>query len=121
MRSQTKYNHRLFDSQYSSHWVMQFVDKYIHHFWLGFFFLWMIFTSGFLYSYTHSPGLLQSWQLRSLLSEKKTELVETENKVVKLKKQAEAFKTNSYVQELTIRRVLGYTAPNEIIFDFTSH
>ncbi|MGZ3689583.1 MAG: hypothetical protein ACXVBW_14870, partial [Bdellovibrionota bacterium] len=66
-----------------------------------------------------APGIAQAWNLRSLLSSKKLEIERIQNDVDRLQSEAELFSQSRTVQQREIRRVLGYAAPDELIFDFT--
>jgi cell division protein FtsB len=80
---------------------------------------WMMFLTGILNDVTGSPGALQAIRLRSMLSSKNTELTDLEGQIRKLDGERHRLEESTAHQEREIRRVLGYAAPGEIIFDFS--
>jgi cell division protein FtsB len=87
--------------------------------WLLLFSLWLLFLSGVLTGFVGSPGVLQAVRLKNLLENKKTQLALIQKEFQKLQLESTQLETNPYAQIKEIRRVLGYAAPDEIIFDFT--
>jgi hypothetical protein len=87
--------------------------------WTAFFALWAIFLSGALKPFTGSPGVIQAAQTYYWLKSKETQLTQLEDEVLKLQSEAELLERNKLVQHREIRRILGYAAPDELVFDFT--
>ena len=83
---------------------------------LGF---WMVFLTGILNDVTGSPGALQAFRLRHMLSNKNSELGTLEVQIQRLEGERHRLEDSTAHQEREIRRVLGYAAPGEIIFDFS--
>jgi cell division protein FtsB len=90
-----------------------------HRRWMAIFALWLIFLSGVFAKLFGSPGIIQAIRLQALLQEKQKSGVEFEAELSRLKIEAALLETHSITQEKEIRKTLGYTAPDEIIFDFT--
>jgi cell division protein FtsB len=84
--------------------------------WIGIFVLWTLFLTGFL----GSPGLNQTWRLRSLLAAKESHARQLEIEIRRLQLEAAQLERSRFIQQREIRRVLGYAAPDEIIFDFSA-
>jgi len=82
--------------------------------WLAVFGVWGVFLTGAL----GSPGLSQSRSLHALLDAKQAELGRLEAEVERLVSEAERLEKSRTAQEREIRRVLGYAAPDDLIFDF---
>lgn len=82
--------------------------------------LWGLFLTGILSELTGSPGALQAIRLRNLLEYKKDQLETSEVHLAQLRKQKDDLSFNTTFQEREIRRVLGYAAHDELIFDFNS-
>ena len=88
--------------------------------WLAIFSLWLFLLSGVFHGFFGgSPGIFQWAQLRGLLSDRQTELEKAQLDIAKLDADSAALETDRAVQEREIRRVLGYTSKDEIIFDFS--
>ncbi len=88
--------------------------------WIGIFCLWALLLSGLLHSFIKSPGALQAYQLDSMLRSKQAQIDDSENQLITLQDEAKNLETNRTAQEREIRKVLGYAATNELIFDFGS-
>jgi hypothetical protein len=88
--------------------------------WLLAFGIWAILLSGALNNLVGPPGILQAVRLRSLLSLKQARALETRAGIEQLRSDAELLEKSHAAQEHEIRRVLGYAAPDELIFDFSS-
>lgn len=84
--------------------------------WTGIFIFWTLLISGI----AGSPGIQQSIRLKSLLSAKETQVHILQDELKKLQLDAEELEKNRNTQHREIRRILGYSAPDEIIFDFSS-
>jgi len=75
--------------------------------------------SGILSGLGGSPGAIQAWRLRQLWISKQDYLAELELDSQKIEAEAERLEKSRFAQEREIRRVLGYAALDEIIFDFS--
>lgn len=67
---------------------------------------------------TKTPGIWQMISLQQDINSKKNELTELENQISLLEEEQVKLTSDSRYQENEIRRVLGYAAPNELIFEF---
>ena len=56
------------------------------YFWVLVFGVWFVFMSGFFTKYVSSPGLLQAWELNSLLDSKQKEIETIEANLEMLEK-----------------------------------
>ncbi len=92
----------------------------IHWKWISLFSLWLLFLSGFFASFLGSPGILQAIRLNNLLESKHSQLSVIQNDVNKLQTEAHQLESSRIVQEREVRRILGYAATDEIIFDFSA-
>lgn len=88
--------------------------------WLIVFGLWLLFLSGSLAGFLSTPGVLQASRLRSLLATKKLQNHQIQDELRKLQTESGLLEKNRFAQEREVRRVLGYVASDEIVFDFTS-
>ncbi len=88
--------------------------------WIGVFAVWLVFLSGILNPFIGSPGMLQSVQLQRILNHKQKQIDVAENQLIALQEDSMRLEKHSLTQEREIRRVLGYAAPNELIFDFSA-
>jgi hypothetical protein len=86
--------------------------------WLGVFGVWLLFLSGLLTPLTGSPGVGQLVRLSGLLDLKRQELTRSEDDLHSLQVQAEGLENSPAVQEDAIRRVLGWVAKDEFVFEF---
>jgi hypothetical protein len=89
-----------------------------HVLWVLFFMLWGVFLSGMLEKKLGAPGIWQAVELKNLLNQKKKILTHYKTAEENLSYQRQGLLEDSGVQEREIRRVLGYAAQSEIIFDF---
>jgi cell division protein FtsB len=87
--------------------------------WSTVFVLWLLFLTGAFASMVGSPGVVQAVRLRNLLTAKQKVLEETRLENAKLQKEANDLEKNRAIQLREIRRVLGYAAPDELVFDFS--
>ncbi len=87
--------------------------------WLILFSSWLLFLSGILTTFAGSPGVLQAIRLKSLLDDKSAHLESAKLELQKLQTEIHLLENNRFAQIKEIHRVLGYTASDEIIFDFT--
>jgi cell division protein FtsB len=88
--------------------------------WTAFFALWAVFLSGALKPFVGSPGVIQAAQTYYWLKSKETQLSKLEDEVIRLQAEAEKLEKNKLVQHREIRRILGYAAPDELVFDFSA-
>lgn len=87
--------------------------------WLALFLLWTIFLSGLFTPLLKTPGILQALRLNSIYDAKQEEINQKENELIALQNGADLLEKNHIIQQREIRRVLGYAAPDELIFDFS--
>lgn len=88
--------------------------------WLLLFGCWSLFLTGFFANFVGSPGILQAVRLDNLLQTKREQLSQLEQELKRLRQEVVQLETNRFAQEKEVRRVLGYAANNELIFDFSS-
>ena len=93
--------------------------KRVHWLWISLLSLWAMFLSGILSDLAGSPGLIQSYRLHSLLQSRQHELSGLETQIARMDLDRRRLEENTVVQEREIRRVLGYAAKDELIFDFS--
>lgn len=89
-----------------------------HKLWLGIFGVWAFVLTGALAGVLGSPGAIQAIRLQNLLHAKVSQLDQLQTQLNELQAQAEGLEKSAIVQQREIRRVLGYAAPDELIFDF---
>lgn len=87
--------------------------------WTFLFGLWGLFLSGALANFVGSPGVIQAVRLKSLLASKQQHVVRMQDELKRLQAEAVQLDKSKVVQQREIRRILGYAAADEIIFDFT--
>lgn len=87
--------------------------------WIGIFALWVLLLSGVLHSFLKTPGALQAFQLQRILNAKQQQIDNAENQLIALQEDSVRLEKNRIAQEREIRRVLGYVAPHDLIFDFS--
>lgn len=87
--------------------------------WMSIFGVWLVLLSGLLHSFLGSPGALQSFQLQQILTLKQNQVEKAETELMSLQEDAILLEKSKITQNREIRRVLGYAAPNELIFDFS--
>lgn len=88
--------------------------------WTSLFGLWVLLLSGLFASFVGSPGILQQVRLENLLESKKFQLSKLQRELHQLQTEATQLESNRFAQESEVRRVLGYAASDEIIFDFSA-
>ena len=93
----------------------------IHKKWLVIFALWLAFLSGTFVRFIGSPGILQAVRLNSLLDSKTKLLSQVQEDSEKLKLEAGLLEKSRSEQRREIRKVLGYAAHDEIVFDFSQN
>lgn len=86
----------------------------------GLFAIWTIALSGIFSDALHTPGIWQALKLRSLLQDKRAQIAKIQDEVRTLKVEIEMMDSSVAVQQREVRRVLGYAAPDELIFDFSA-
>lgn len=91
-----------------------------HRLWLGAFGVWAFFLTGAFSGLFGGPGVLQAIRLQNLLHSRATHLETLQSQLNTLQAEAELIQKSPAVQQREIRRVLGYAAPDELIFDFSS-
>jgi hypothetical protein len=87
--------------------------------WLGFFGLWLLFLTGMFNGLIGGPGMIQATRLTQLLRTKRIEIQKLTDEITRLQNTAALFDRSRVLQNREIRRVLGYTAVDEWVFDFT--
>jgi len=100
----------------------------MHWVWLGFFAVWLFILSGLeitqrkKFDHTQTrPGVIQALQLKSLLKQREEKLTALEANIDELSRDRDLFLSDPTVQEHEIRKTLGYTRKNEIVFDFNPY
>ena len=63
--------------------------------------------------------MIQAASLNNLLSSKRAQLEQIQSDVRRLEEDYVHLEQSHAIQEREIRRVLGYAAPDELIFDFS--
>lgn len=97
--------------------VRRFGDRGLFRwFWPGLIATWMVLISGV---FRGGPGIIQFAQLKKILHSKEKELADLESQSLAVKAETLKIKQDMAFQEREIRKVLGYVASDEIIFDFT--
>ena len=86
--------------------------------WGIFFAVWIFLLSGLVSDFIKSPGILQALRLKAVLETKEKQVSEAKRNLKMLQTTAHQLEKNRYAQAREIRRVLGFAAPDEIIFDF---
>ena len=86
--------------------------------WILLFSLWLLFLTGIFSHVLGTPGILQAVRLRNLLAEKNAHLLRAQGDLQKLQGEIAQLETSRFAQAREIRKVLGYAANDEIIFDF---
>ena len=86
--------------------------------WVSIFGIWLALLSG-VFS-LRSPGILQAYRLQERLEDHEKKVSELEEEIARLEEESTRLEKSKWAQEREIRKVLGYTASDEIIFDFTS-
>ncbi|HLD99989.1 MAG TPA: hypothetical protein VJB59_07015 [Bdellovibrionota bacterium] len=86
--------------------------------WLGIFGCWLLLLVGIPAQFG-SPGVMQLVRLRNLLDTRKNQAEDLRTLLRRLETESQQLEKSKVVQQREIRRVLGYAAPDEIIFDFT--
>ena len=87
--------------------------------WTSVFALWGLFLTGVAANFVGSPGVIQAVRLNSLLKSKQVLVSRMQDEMKHLQFDAVQLERSRVAQQREIRRVLGYAATDEIIFDFT--
>ncbi len=87
--------------------------------WLSVFVVWGLLLSGAFMPILGSPGVIQAVRLRTFLESKQAETHQIQADLQALQTQATQLANNKATQEREIRKVLGYAASDELIFDFS--
>lgn len=90
----------------------------VNRIWLIVFGCWGIFLSGIFASMVGSPGIIQAIYLKGLLESKRAKISQLQTEIDRLDSERIQLDKNRYVQEREIRKILGYAASDEMIFDF---
>ena len=91
-----------------------------HRLWLGLFGVWAFILTGALSGIVGSPGVIQAIRLENLLHSKSARLDTLQTQLNGTSGPGRGLEKSAAVQQREIRRVLGYAAPDELIFDFGS-
>lgn len=81
---------------------------------------WAILLSGALAGIGGSPGVIQAVQLDRLLQAREEQAHVLEREVQELDEERLRLLKNRAAQEREVRRVLGYVASDELIFEFSA-
>lgn len=92
----------------------------VNQVWIIIFVVWSAFLTGGLAGFVGSPGILQAVRLKSLLKAKNEKVIQSRIELAKIQLEIIDLETNPAAQVREIRKTLGYAAPDELIFDFTS-
>ena len=88
--------------------------------WISLFSAWIFILSGVASPFFGSPGAWQALKLKNLLKNKTDKLLNYQADIQKLQVQVSGLEQNKYLQEREVRKVLGYAAPDELVFDFSA-
>jgi cell division protein FtsB len=91
--------------------------------WLGLFGIWCLILTGVFTSFLGdfaAPGVLQAIRIQNLLHSKNAQLEKIQTHINELQAEADAIEKSPVAQQREIRRILGYAAADEIIFEFGS-
>ncbi len=91
----------------------------MNRYWVSLFGFWLVLLSGVLTQWGGSPGILQALRLRSLLGAKKQLAAQLQAEVQNQQFEVGRLNRNRFAQEKEIRRVLGYAASDELVFEIT--
>jgi cell division protein FtsB len=92
--------------------------------WIAAFSVWGLILTGTLASVLGNlvaPGVLQAVRLQNLLQAKTVQLEKIQAHINDLQSDAELIEKSPITQQREIRRVLGYAASDEIVFEFSSN
>ena len=90
--------------------------------WQFLFAVWWVFISGAVHTLFRvgPPGVLQAVRLQMLLTERQQESGRIRGEIDRISTEIQRLENNRVALEREIRRVLGYAAPDELIFDFSA-
>ncbi len=88
--------------------------------WIAVFGIWLVLLSGILNRWTSSPGMLQWWSISRLASARHETVAQIETRIMELSSEQTRLEKSPVAQRREIRRVLGYLASDEILFDFSA-
>ncbi len=93
-----------------------------HRVWLGIFGVWAFLLTGAVSGIfgVGGPGVIQGIRLQNLLHARAAHLEDIQAQLTSLQAESERLEKSTVVQQREIRRVLGYAASDEMIFDFSS-
>lgn len=86
--------------------------------WIFVFAVWGVILTGVLAGFFGPPGIIQAMRLRSLLAQKIEKTAMIEAGIARLDSEIKRLEKSTAAQEREVRRVLGYVASDEIVFDF---
>ncbi len=89
-----------------------------HKVWLCLFVIWFLLLSGVLSFLLGTPGIIQLVRLKNMHSLKEKQAQDLRETIESLEAERLRLEKNTAAQEQEVRRVLGYLAKDEIIFDF---
>ena len=89
--------------------------------WMTLFGFWTLFLTGLFANVLGTPGVLQAVRLNNLLRIKQTHLARLQEGLHQLQTEVTELETNRFAQQREIRKILGYAAPDELIFDFSTN
>ena len=88
--------------------------------WIGIFAVWGLLLSGFLSNVIGSPGVIQAVRLKILLDHKQAQAKQVQDLILSVQSESALLESSRAAQQREVRKVLGYAAPDEIIFDFSN-
>ena len=91
-----------------------------NHVWFFLFTIWFLLLSGILSGVVGSPGIIQLLRLKHMHSLKEKQAEDLRQTISQLEAERLRLEKNTVAQEQEVRRVLGYLAQDEIIFDFSA-
>ena len=92
-------------------------EPFVHRVWIGLFALWALVLTGVFSQFTSTPGVWQAWQLERMVDNREEQLAQLEARTQQLERDRKLLETSPVAQEREARRVLGYVAPDELVFD----
>jgi cell division protein FtsB len=90
--------------------------------WQFFFVIWLVFLSGGVHALFRvgPPGAWQAVRLHLLLEDRRAESERIRGEIARVQGEVQRLESNRTALEREIRKVLGYAAPDELIFDFSA-
>lgn len=97
-----------------------------HWIWIGVFVLWAVGLSGIPHdlgrklglSFLRAPGLVQYLRLQAQVSQSERDLQAVRDAAAAALQWNRALESDPKAQEREARRILGWVAPDEIVFEF---